>query len=45
MSDSAKTLLYWVSNANSNVADNEMEIQHCLACARQWASYIIAGNY
>lgn len=42
MSEIAKTLLYWVSNAANNVDEGEAEQSYCLECARKWAGYIIA---
>jgi hypothetical protein len=41
MSDSAKTLLYWVSNASCT---DDADERHCLECARKWAAWIIAGK-
>lgn len=43
MSKSAKTLMYWISNASDN-HDDENETSYCTACARKWAAWIIAGN-
>lgn len=40
MSADAKTLLYWISNAQANVADNDAEAEYCFKCARTWANYI-----
>lgn len=44
MSDDAKTLMYWVSNANACVADNESDALYCSGCARAWAAAIIAAS-
>lgn len=42
MSDDAKTLMYWISNAGSRVADNAAEAAYCYACAFRWAMHIIS---
>lgn len=44
MSDDAKTLLYWASNARASVADNEADSAYCLDCARAWATAIIGAS-
>lgn len=44
MSDDAKTLMYWIGNANASVADNESDAAYCLNCVRRWAVYIIGGG-
>lgn len=43
MSQDAKTLLYWVSNASSalSVDEGTFEYEYCLKCARSWANHII----
>ena len=43
MSEYALTLLYWVSNARSHVADNETDSAYCMECARRWANKIFWG--
>lgn len=43
MSNDAKTLMFWVSQANVSVADNGLDREYCLECARKWASFLIAG--
>lgn len=45
MSDEAKALLHYASNANAGVADNESDRAFCEECARRWAACIIAGEY
>jgi len=42
MSQDAKTLLYWISNAESNVANNEAEAGYCYRCALMWAQHILS---
>lgn len=44
MSDDAKTLMYWVSNAGASVADNETDSAYCLGYARAWATAIIGAS-
>lgn len=42
MSDEARTLLHYASNAASVVADNETDRAYCLDAAARWAAHIIA---
>lgn len=41
MSNDAKTLMFWIGNANASVADNDADATYCRECARQWAAHLI----
>lgn len=47
MSESAKTLLFWVRCATNaaNLPNNERDVAYCQRCARSWAEDIISGHY
>jgi len=43
MSDDAKTLLHYASNARGDCADDSDRL-YCLSCARAWAAHIISAG-
>ncbi len=42
MSDAAKALLHYASNARLGCADDG-DREYCLSCAREWAAYLIGA--
>lgn len=43
MSEDAKTLMYWIEQARTSVADNDQDRAYCLNCARKWAATLLTN--